>query len=308
MESSRNAQNEPVGTGDGGASDFLATIAGYRAFLFNTDVVVQNQIESEAPADGTVILKTDKIRYQLSQHIVWATPLLKDCIAWHRRQLKWDGTYENWAAVPNATGHFYIEKPSKAGIFEVKAVIDGQDYIFKRKADDPHSGKKKGDNDCYGVADEAWQVSIRDKARADLGSVAYAVAAYKSIAFRWGNNKCNLFVRDHATQAGATVENVNGGTFPPYYPPTANQWANFEVKVIPNWTLFPRETYPQPGYIVSRYNTVSSGHCGILDYDGAWVSAGEKNVNRVADMRAEGYNDDDPETPQGPARVNKYTP
>lgn len=308
LESSRDAQNNPVGTGDSGASDFLDTIALYRAFLFNTDVIVQNQILPEPPADGTVVLKTDKIRYHLSQHIVWATPILKDCISWHRRKLKWDGSFESWVAVPNATGHIYKENPTEAGIFEVKAVIDGQDYIFKRKEDDPHSGKKEGDHDCYGVVDEAWQIDLRDEAKSHLGSLAYATKEYKSLAFRWGTNKCNLFVAHRANEAGAPVQNINGGTVPPYYPPTANQWAGYEVKNIPNWTILPRQTYPQPGYIVSRYNTETSGHCAILDYDGAWISAGEKTVNRVADMRAQGYNDDDPNTPQGPARVHKHTP
>lgn len=312
LESSRNAQGEPVGTGSGGASDFLDTISKYRALILNTDVIVQNDIEESPPEDGTVITKTEKIRYQLSQHISDIPVILKDCITWQRRQLKWDGTYEGWTVVQGAKGHAYTEKPTAAGIFEVKAVIDGQDYLFKRKQDDPHSDKKEGENDCYGVADEAWQFDLWETSKGTLGSKIYAEAVKKG-NFPKNSAKCNLFVYDQANAAGATLPYVNGSTVLGVvvlrYPPTANQWTGTPQKAIPNWLLLPRETYPQPGFIVSRNRSDGrSGHCGVLGYDGAWISAGSTEVNRKADLRSPSYNDDDPATVQGPARFNKYTP
>lgn len=39
------------------------------------------------------------------------------------------------------------------------------------------------------------------------------------------------------------------------------------------------------------------GHTGIVDYDGAWISAGTTNVNRVADVRT-----------YIPSRIRNYTP
>ena len=79
----------------------------------------------------------------------------------------------------DAKGHAYTEKPTTAGIFEVKAVIDGQDYLFKRKKDDPHSSKKEGENDCYGVADEVWQFDLWEASKGTLGSKIYAEAVKK---------------------------------------------------------------------------------------------------------------------------------
>ena len=47
---------------------------------------------------------------------------------------------------------------------------------------------------------------------------------------------------------------------------------------------------------------------GIIDYDGAWIGAGPKEINRKADLRETYYNDENPDTPQGPARFRQYTP
>lgn len=105
---------------------------------------------------------------------------------------------------------------------------------------------------------------------------------------------------------GSVYDTTNDGTFGTSYP-SANQWSGADTKPIPGWTLLPRETYPQPGFVIARSNS-GSGHCGIIDYDGAWISAGALNVNRNADIRSPAYNDDDPATPKGPARFRKYSP
>jgi len=299
LEDSRDAEGLPEGTGSGGSQDFLDTIALYRALLLNTDVVVLNDIETEPPVDGTVIEKTDKISYQLSLSISEVPVMLKNSIIWKRRQLKWDGTYEDWTVVENAKGHSYRENPANAGIFEVKAVIDGQDYIFKRSADDPHSSKKKGDNDCYGVVDEAWQVNVRDEAKEALGIENYAQGVKHSNVPKGppGGWKCNLFVGHKLAASGVSIDKINGNNpFSKYYP-TANQWAGFEVKPIPHWTLLPVETYPQPGFVAAYGRVDDIGHTGIMDYDGSWIAAGQFNVNRVPTVQT--YN---------PTRVRKYSP
>jgi len=56
--------------------------------------------------------------------------------------------------------------------------------------------------------------------------------------------------------------------------------------------------YPQPGYVIARGASVL-GHCGILDYDGAWISTGPYQINRRADLQSSTYQ---------PVKIRKYEP
>lgn len=166
----------------------------------------------------------------------------------------------------------------------MKATWYGTDHYFRRIANDRYSPKKKYDNDCFGVVDEDWQINVRNKEKENLGSTAYATAA-ENDGIEAGEFKCNLFVGHKATDGGAIVPKLNGNNpFNPYYP-IANQWAGTELKNIPGWILLPANTVPQPGYVVARGEPGGTGHTGIVDYDGAWISAGDREVNRKADVR-----------------------
>lgn len=286
----------------------------YSISLLPVDISVTKEGEEAAPEDGLVVKKTDTVRYRLSPGLPDAPLLLEDKIQWHWRILKWDGAYSDWTAYSNGQGHRFTAQPATTGIYEVKATVDGQDFFLKRKKDDPHSAKKKDENDCFGVVDEQWQINVRHQAKVNLGSVAYAKAEANS-PLGAGDWKCNLFVAHKATDGGSTVPWINGGSYfiGTKYPPVANQWAGLpepdgSYKSIPSWTLLPRETYPQPGWVIARSVTGGTGHTGIIDYDGAWIGAGEFEVNRKADIRNPFYNDEDPSTPLGPARFRKYTP
>jgi hypothetical protein len=277
--------------------------------LLPVEVKVVKEGEAAAPEDGLVVKKSDTVRYRLSPGLPDAPLLLEDKIQWHWRILKWDGTYSGWTAYQNGQGHTFIAQPEDAGIYEVKATVEGQDFFLKRAKDDPHSAKKKDENDCFGVVEGQWQIDVRDEAKKNLGSKAYAKAAANP-PLGIGKWKCNLFVAHKATDGGAVVPWINGGSYyiGTTYPPVANQWAGTEVKHIPNWTLLPRETYPQPGWVIARGVAGGIGHVGVIGYDGAWISAGGTDVNRNADLREAYYNDEDPATPEGPARFRKYSP
>ena len=77
-------------------------------------------------------------------------------------------------------------------------------------------------------------------------------------------------------------------------PPSANTWAGMPdisdpgaPYPIPGWTLLTDNAHPQPGNVAaSGFETGASGHCGIVDYDGQWISAGGKNVNRNAQFKS----------------------
>jgi hypothetical protein len=271
--------------------------------LLPLEVTVMKEGETNAPDDGLIIKKADIVRYRILTN---ESTLLKDKIQWHWRILKWDGTYSEWTAYTNGQGHTFTAQPADAGIYEVKAIADGQELFLKRAKDDVHSAKKKDENDCFGVVEHDWQINVRNQAKMNLGSVAYAKAAANDNV-KAGDYKCNLFVGHKATNGGAAVPKINGNNpFSKYYP-IANQWAGTQVANIPGWILLPINTYPQPGYIVARGVAGGTGHTGIVDYDGAWIGAGTFNVNRNADLRNEISLRSGTATYQ-PARFNKYTP
>ena len=60
-------------------------------------------------------------------------------------------------------------------------------------------------------------------------------------------------------------------------PPLAADWKSDSV-VIPGWTHYGTDSYPEPGCICSQL-----GHCGIVDYDGWTISARDRGVGRDAD-------------------------
>lgn len=277
---------------------------GVEQFLLPVDISVTKEGDAAAPEDGLVVKKTDTVRYRLSPGLPDAPLLLEDKIQWHWRILKWDGTYSGWTAYEDGQGHTFTARPQDAGIYEVKASMDGQDFFLKRAKDDPHSAKEKDENECFGVVEQDWQINARNQAKANLGSVAYAFAVANDNV---GKNeyKCNLFVGHKATDGGAIVPKINGRDPRSKYYPIANQWAGTQVANIPGWILLPVNTYPQPGYVVARGAHI--GHTGIVDYDGAWIGAGTFNVNRKADLRNDISLRSGTSTYQ-PARFHKYTP
>ena len=102
--------------------------------------------------------------------------------------------------------------------------------------------------------------------------------------FPAGTDKCNIFVAHRCAAARVRVPATRGHWPITRYPPLANDWAAYPTPTnIPNWQLLPVDVFPQPGYIVSRTNLENpgdSGHCGIVDYDGMGITAGESNVSR----------------------------
>jgi hypothetical protein len=274
--------------------------------LLPVEVKVVREGQTAAPEDGLVVKKSDTVRYRLSPGLPDTPLLLEDKIRWHWRILKWDGTYSGWTAYENGQGHTFTAQPEDAGIYEVKASMDGQDFFLKRAEDDPYSAKKKDENECFGVVDEQWQINVRNQAKANFGSVAYAFAVANGSLFGKKTNKCNLFVYHKAKDGGAAVPIINGN-YIKRYPPTANQWAGTEAASIPGWSLLSEETYPQPGYVVARGVAGKTGHTGFIDYDGAWIGAGPTNVNRKADLRNDISRRSGPTIYQ-PARFRKYTP
>ena len=92
--------------------------------------------------------------------------------------------------------------------------------------------------------------------------------------------KCNIFVAHRIVQSGLSCPKTRGWFNS--YPPLANDWANPEYE-IGDWILTAPAEFPEPGLIVADPDPETSGHMGILDFDGCGISAGLSNVNRHFD-------------------------
>ena len=229
-----------------------------------------------------------------------AFALFEDRIIWQYCQLKSDNTYTDWQDFGNAGkgAAFATTMPGGAGIYRIRFIMDGnitEYYVWKKDEDSNLGSRKKGDPNHIGVSSTQIQNDIRDSALSQMGSAKYAranflPAEYGCSAFRPGTWKCNAFVAHRCTAMGAFVPIINGptfqGVFYPRHPPTARQWAGMETTGqadelfstdIPNWPLLPVGTFPQPGYVVSN-----GPHCGIVDFDGLAIAAGEFIVHRKA--------------------------
>ena len=99
------------------------------------------------------------------------------------------------------------------------------------------------------------------------GSTAWNFYKRKS-PFPANSNKCNLFVYDVTTEAGAEPRIPGRSKWPM---PTASEWANPKVK-IPNWRILRDDEASQPGN-VAAYNldpdprawaAPYTGHSGII--------------------------------------------
>jgi hypothetical protein len=108
---------------------------------------------------------------------------------------------------------------------------------------------------------------IYETAASKLDSTDYNLWGTK-VGLRWfGDPKCNLFVSDVATEAGARVPFINGGK----YPPTAGQWADTSLN-IPDWSLV---SDPQAGDVaaISSPSLTATGHVGIVAPGNQTISA-----------------------------------
>jgi hypothetical protein len=189
------------------------------------------------------------------------------------------------------------------------------------------SALRQGAPDYFGVYDSPVQLAIRNNAHNGLGSTKYAENVRLTVpngnsypspftflnSFTIGstpphNDKCNAFVYVSGTTAGASIPLIHGNYWyrlAEIYtsPPAAYDWYDFSV-TIGDWDQVPFFDGPQPGFVVSRPDDSTwdptnprysqnhgkpFAHVGILDYDGSWISAGGKTVNKYAHITDPDY-------------------
>jgi len=257
-----------------------------------TVVRTDDVLVPSAPSDGLVMLTNTPVAMALDCAPQGSGALLSTM--WHVRRLKSDGTYDEWTLADYThPGASTVFTPTAGGIYQVRtlaSVVAGgtDERFYVWDADENHDTgfRRRGDMKAFGVCDEQWQIDLRNCAKEFLGSTAYlemaeVPAQYGFSASPGGDEsyKCNLFVAHRAVQSGLTVPAIHGRLWRAH-PPIANEWGDRSF-VIENWMCVPSADYPQPGYMSSDpASGGTSGHVGIVDFDGSGISAGMLNVNR----------------------------
>ena len=253
-----------------------------------TVVRVGDVLLPSAPSDGLVVLTNTPVAMLLGCEPAGAGSFLS--ATWHTRRLKSDGTYDEWQlAEYDHHGASFVFTPLLGGIYQVRALasvaaggVDERFYVWESDvAIDPYGLSAPGEMKMLGVADCQWQVDLRNNALANIGSESYSRATSVSAQYGFSGMpeqswKCNIFVAHSIMRAGLHLQHNNH--FLSVYPPVANDWANGTG--ITGWQFLGRNIFVQPGYVIGHPASVGSGHCGIVDFDGLAIAAGEHFVNR----------------------------
>jgi hypothetical protein len=120
---------------------------------------------------------------------------------------------------------------------------------------------------------------IVDRANAQIGSPAWDTEVAKG-NFPKDTNKCNLFVHEMLTDAGASPGTPNGWRHPS--PPSAGQWADPSY-AIPGWRVLGPNESPQPGDVVAQpgYYRDATGHVVIVGPNNTFIGVGDRIYKEV---------------------------
>jgi hypothetical protein len=192
--------------------------------LVRVDVLIRKKTESNAPPTGLCVKKADVITFDFNGPArLSAFPLAASTVAWQIWQIKRDGTFTDWTAVPGNGCELDYNTPT-GGIFQAKAILtplDGiaQEYQFIRMKDVPNAANSTGDvqdlhkkdaPDYFGVVDADWQLRVRDRGVANLWSTYYnqndSCVIYKDESADPNLPKCNVFIYHKCNDAKAIPE------------------------------------------------------------------------------------------------------
>lgn len=158
--------------------------------------------------------------------------------------------------------------------------------------------QKAGAPDFFGVTFDDKDIAIRNKAMSWLGSTQYRFRVdVKVDPTSWTNpdmyrrDKCSLFLLHVANTSGAPAPfYIRYGAIP-YAPLAREHWHRnpedhgMDLDVA-GWIHGKSNPAIAPGRVIAGYGTGRpNGHVGILDYDGTWISAGPKTVNKYISLQ-----------------------
>ncbi len=90
-------------------------------------------------------------------------------------------------------------------------------------------------------------------------------------------NKCNLFVYDVLSQAGATPGLPHGHWFWHRYPPNAGDWASSDYDIA-HWRVLRPDEKPEAGDVIAQKIAYSdaTGHTMIVGQNGFVIGTGDR--------------------------------
>jgi len=150
---------------------------------------------------------------------------------------------------------------------------------------------------------------IVDRASAQIGSGAWHFEVAKGNSPE-KTDKCNLFVYDTLTDAGASPGLPKGHWWNPY-PPLAENWADPSF-VIPGWRVLSSGEIPQPGDVVGQriqWPNRATGHVMIVGPNATFIGVGEsEKIESVAPKMMGGIYPSPRARPGGLLVYRRYEP
>jgi hypothetical protein len=142
-----------------------------------------------------------------------------------------------------------------------------------------------------------------------VGSTAWSNAVSNG-QYRAGTNKCNLFVYDVLTDAGASPGLPHGIWPISSYPPLAADWANPDF-AIPGWSVLGQGEAPQAGDVVAQQISYSDagGHVMIVGPDDTLIGTGDSDPaqpGKIEQIPMRTSLANSPDIPQGPLVFRRW--
>ena len=227
-----------------------------------------------------------------------------DRVEWEIGRIDATGNIPNWWSCAEMGAKVSL-KMDYSGIFKIRAKINGEYFYYRRHQDvENHkniSELQKGADDFIGVCESEFNKKVV--------SLAYSYCLAQSTRFAKalpidlttyggvqpdnnyaGSWKCNIFVCVISFEAGAKIAFLKRGV--PFFneyssPPTVSEWKDstfcIDATPDPDWIYLSR-FIPEPGLAIT-----SSGHMGVVDYDGYWIHANEKVISKSLKIGTDGY-------------------
>lgn len=216
-----------------------------------------------------------------------------DDIRWSIGQVDSSGNV-TWKQL-SETGAKISVPTSTAGIFKLRAEINGQHFYYQRHRDVlgncVQNDLLRGADDFVGIYVDNFQKRMLNIAYGHIGSTRFARDATIDLTPYGGiqpennyanANKCNIFIFVVAVECGVKNEFIKRTPRLPWKknytsPALHKEWSNSAETIrctpLPYWSVFGEK--PIPGTVIC-----GKSHLGVLDYDGYWINANAEEVHK----------------------------
>lgn len=229
-----------------------------------------------------------------------ADPQIDDFITWEYNKVNGQGSLNGWTPCQDTTGATASYTFEHGGIYQIRAKVGKEYFMYERRKTEAFCYENRhlytGAPDYVGVTEFVYGITVPRQAFTCMGSEKYAKAAefnddigygvFPNLRDYEGKWKCNIFVFIQANSQSAVVPVVTRNLVE-RIPPVVDLWKDPIHDMSSDkgtWCWFEPngvEGEPQPGDVL-----LGNAHCGVSDYDAAWINAGIENVNKKVHILA----------------------